>query len=925
MRRRVATRWAVAAASAVLGLSGVSAGSAMAAGGLLTPTAERAFTELSGCIAGEDSREVAALFLVDESGSLKYNDPKKERVNALRSATSSLADLSAQLRAADKNVVAMGSTFGERYTRRQPWTTVSPKGHELDAFISKVGDLNNSQGTNYVAALAGARDAFRERQDACKVLYWFTDGKLDMKFDGASMTDGEAWNAMAKPQGLIDGLRSQGVTVIALPLFSNDSPAKLRVTAQDRSKLKALAEGVGSDGGSHASAGRLDSGTIPESYVAGAYLESADPSVLSRYFSYAVARSSGFTDAGQLRCPSSPKCPAGRLQVLVEPGITRSQVLLVSDATPGPLTLLGPKGEVVLSSDPGKAASGSLLDARARITWSGRLAKLDVVTAPSSSANGRWTLVTDPKRESTATLLLQSGLHVALPKDRPPLIAGEPTTFDLSVSYADGTPVDPKVFRQFAMTAGLDGNLAPTVAKAPSVYQTTVKADGQSAQTTLSTAVAVTSAAGITLDPLTPSFTLRVSPPDGFPRVESMTFPEVQGDEPVTGKLTVAGASDAATSVTIGAPALTSPDGSVATALALQGVETGKPIALAAGERREIQVVFTPSAAVDGVASGSVPVTLDSNQGGQPTLTQRVPFEIAMVRPVDQGQRALWVAAFAAASLLIPVLLLYVVAFFLARFRLPTALFYLRRYAVVMPDGSLRGQDGEPISASPHEWASVRDRTRRMVEVPDLRLRAGVRGLSPRTWAECAGAGVDIAAGDAPYLLAGRRGRGPASPNPHGTLYLLVTDSALRPLRADPDAEVAVTVIAFTDINAADGSIEQANARLQAWSRGRDAVALLLDRLPSIAEPSGRNNKDTGSSASEKQDATDEAPPTPFDAIAGSSTQDLDRRPVPLFEDADDGRTSSSASAFSSTRSRSRGPARADERGPSSLQPPELL
>ena len=842
MKRRLAVRMAGGAVSVAVAAMAFSTVPATATGGQLTPTAQRAFSELSGCIAGEDSREVAALFLVDESGSLKYNDPKRERVNALKSATSSLAELSAQLGAANKKVVAMGSTFAERYTQRQPWTTVTPKGRELDSFISSVGELNQGQGTNYVAALAGARDAFRDRKHACKVLYWFTDGKLDMKFDGAPLSDAQAWSAMAKPQGLIDGLRSQGVTVIALPLFSKDSPDRLRAASGDKAKLKALAEGSGTDGGASAAAGKLESGAIPESYMAGAYLESADPSVLSRYFSYAVARSSGFTDAGQIRCPSAEKCPAGKLQVAIEPGITRSQVLLVADTAPGRLTLLGPKGQSVLTSDPGRPVTGALGDARASINWSGRLAKVDVVTAPSSTVSGTWTLVTDPKHSSTATMLLQSGLHVALPKDRPPLIAGQPTKFDLSVTYADGTPVDPTVFGQFKVTAGLDGQLAPTTAKSPSVYVTEVQADGQSAQETLSTQVAITTAHNIVLDPLTPAFTLRVTPPEGFPRVESMTFPEVQGDEPTRGTLIVEGASDAETSVIIGAPGLTSPDGSDAKALRLEGVETGKAVKLAAGERREIPVVFTPSAAVDGVASGSVPVTLDSQQAGQPTLTQKVPFEIAMVRPVDQGQRALWVGVFAAASLLIPLLLLYLVAFLLARFRLPSALFYLRRSAVITPDGTLRG-DGGPVSAPPHEWSRVQAKSRRSVEVAGLRLRAGVRGLSPQTWAEVNGPGVDLSFGEARYVLPGRRGRAPAEKNPHGALYLLATDAALRPLTADPDAEVPVTVFAFTDINASDGSIEQANARLDSWTRGRDVVGHLHDRLPSTPDRASRASK----------------------------------------------------------------------------------
>ena len=925
MNRRLAACMAVGTVSLAVAAMTLSVTPAAAAGGQLTPTAQRAFSELSGCIAGEDSREVAALFLVDESGSLKYNDPKRERVNALRSATSSLAELSAQLGAANKKVVAMGSTFAERYTERQPWTTVTPKGRELDRFISSVGDLNQGQGTNYVAALAGARDAFRDRQHACKVLYWFTDGKLDMKFDGAQLSDAQAWSAMAKPQGLIDGLRSQGVTVIALPLFSKDSPDRLRAASGDKAKLKALAEGSGSDGGSSATAGRIESGAIPESYVAGAYLESADPSVLSRYFSYAVARSAGYTDAGQVRCPSADKCPGGKLQIAIEPGITRSQVLLVADTSPGRVTLLGPKGQPVLTSDPGRPATGALADARASINWSGRLAKVDVVTAPSSAVTGTWTLVTDPKRSSTATMLLQSGLHVALPKDRPPLIAGQPTKFDLSVTYADGTPVDPSVFRQFKVTAGLDGQLASTIAKSPYVYVTEVRADGQSAQETMSTQVAITTAQSTVLDPLTPSFTLRVTPPDGFPRVESMTFPEVQGDEPARGTLVVEGASDAETSIIVGAPGLTSPDGSDAKALRLEGVETGQVVKLAAGERREIPVVFTPSAAVDGVASGSVPVTLDSQQAGQPTLTQKVPFEIAMVRPVNQGQRALWVAVFAAASLLIPLVLLYLVAFLLARFRLPTALFYLRRYAVILPGGMLRS-DGGPVSASPHEWSRVQAQSRRTVEVADLRLRAGVRGLSPRTWAEVTGPGVDIACGEAPYVLPGRRGRGPASQSPHGAIYLLATDVVLRALNADPDAEVPVTFIAFTDINAPDGSIEQANARLDSWARGRDVAGHLHGRLPATPDGVSRASKDKPTHVEpEARTGSYDGPPVESDPFAEPPETDTARLPVSLFDEQDHSESFSGASRSHGSRPWHRGLQKPDDRGSSPLQPPDLF
>jgi hypothetical protein len=173
------------------------------------------FDAITECIAaGEKTPEgakVAVLFLIDTSQSLKKTDPFGDRVVGMKAA---LAGLREVVRQAEESASESGSApkvrvytefleFGTITRRTFPGTADKPDEWKQltlsDAdLLSTVADgyraNNNSEDADYVSALEpwsdrsakpadqiGAIEMLeRAPSDSCRLVVWFTDGKLDL-------------------------------------------------------------------------------------------------------------------------------------------------------------------------------------------------------------------------------------------------------------------------------------------------------------------------------------------------------------------------------------------------------------------------------------------------------------------------------------------------------------------------------------------------------------------------------------------------------------------------------------------------------------------------------------------------------------------------------------------------------------------------
>jgi hypothetical protein len=138
-----------------------------------------AVQELGACLAA--SRQGDLLLLVDQSGSLQQTDPGAVRVRAAGYLLGQL--LRATGRAGAQLDVAV-SGFDAAYAPVVNWqrlTDASLPGLTKD--LQQFASRNDGLDTDYVNAMAGARDQLRQKANSgprCQAILWFTDGQFDV-------------------------------------------------------------------------------------------------------------------------------------------------------------------------------------------------------------------------------------------------------------------------------------------------------------------------------------------------------------------------------------------------------------------------------------------------------------------------------------------------------------------------------------------------------------------------------------------------------------------------------------------------------------------------------------------------------------------------------------------------------------------------
>lgn len=237
-----------------------------------------ALSKVSRCV--RERKSLLALLMIDESGSLLTTDPRNERVTAAKTAVESLAGLSEHEIGATKPVVevAVGG-FSVDYQEVAGWTPMSYDAVAgLSAKIDALATQNHGVDTDYAAALVGARHTIDDRTGElgsvppCRAILWFTDGKYDIEPGvaravptksyapdirintpgGAAALVAAGKDLLCRPDGLVDGLRRDSISNIAIGLTTQLQPA-------DQAFLLALTTGHSPVG---TSCGAIDGSTL---------------------------------------------------------------------------------------------------------------------------------------------------------------------------------------------------------------------------------------------------------------------------------------------------------------------------------------------------------------------------------------------------------------------------------------------------------------------------------------------------------------------------------------------------------------------------------------------------------------------------------------------------------------------------------------
>ena len=853
--RAPATRWL--STVALLGVLLVAvAAPADAAAGDLTARGERAFAEIAACAATADHLLVA--IVVDESSSLQRTDPGNDRVGAIEAAIDALETVQAGS-GGRVTVEASLATFSGSYTELVPWGVVSGRHADvlLRAASSDLPGRNAGEYTDYRAALSGAAGALAERAaavgtGACSVILWLTDGQLDVPGSG----EADAWRELCEPNGLVDGIRRAGSSIVAVALAA-DSGSQAAVWRED---LRAVAEGMG--GGATCGSVPLSAGETP-----GAYLRADEPSALRRLFAGVGALIRGGTPASSVRCPGA-QCLGGTFPIAVDAGVSGFRAVL--EGTSDAARLLAPDGSRV------EVRPGSSTVAGADLTVSSRdgLTVVSVTHPGGAPESSVWRLETGATADAPTVVDLYVVWGAALTISAPEgVIVGQPSRLLVTLRYPDGSRVPREAFEAFRvrLLAG-DAEIPLTWdSDGTAAGEVEVPAGSAVAAVSLAAAASATSApSGTMLGETRASLVVPTALPAAYPRLDtaSLTFGTLVGAAAGDGALRLVGAERGATRACLSGTSLEGP--SRAGGLALAAPEC---VDIPAGERVEWPFTLTADAVADGSVAGAATVTLTAVDGQRMDIALDV--AAVMVRPVNEPLRWGIAAALVAVGLLVPLVIGWVSNAVLGRFPASP-----RTMVAVVPvlfsaRGPRRGDGAEPlVRADDFRYAGYAEAGRvREVHVADLVFRRSLPLWplgEPSAWFSSGNTREVVASTDRrePFSHGGRRARADFGLASH--LYLAVSRTA------DDAGEFPGRLVCVGTDDA--GLAELARAAAGSASAGSDVWAQIYRELRSLT-PEPETGTPAGPGGQEgvgvAQGGAGESPPVDEDAAPA------DDAPVP--------------------------------------------
>jgi hypothetical protein len=844
-------RFALCLLALVLGSLTAAVGTAsVAAAAPRRPSAEqlnqRGFNELNACLATR--QRVDALYVLDVSGSLQFNDPEGRRFEALEASVAqlgALADRGGDGREVNVAVATFGNGFSSPGAVRD-WSRI-PSGNTVSTYAASVRNAaeaawrvaGTNQGTDYEAALEGAARVMRARgstDDACQMVLWFTDGLFALGDPYNKSATDTASARMCARGGTLDQLRRDGVSVIALALTGDDIDEQLATPEYRprRGELEAMALG-------QSSAKRCGTSPVPKNWRPGIYLSAGEPAVLGTLFSGVAAQASGCVPTSiQTELPA---------RIPVDAGVGRFQVDLSLPNDGQGLRLKAP-GLPPTDISPGITPYAG---ARVRLDRAGSLASVQVVMG-ESGVRGGWVLSGPRSQPTSISLYRCSDLRMGIADPERPLPGGEPSTVSAVVTDSSGSPVDLGAYRGLRDGARINATSADAQAVQARVSDA---ATGQIEVTVtppenrvlihlaLSFTPVLQDKASSKLNPVNASAVLPVSPPGSYPTVSPATELDLgksEGLDPATGAWTVTGSDQGPSRVCFGTvDAVDAPS----EAGDLDVTVSDKCLDLAKGQSTQVHVSARPETSTDGEASAHVPVILQNADGDQ--IREDLDIRWELERRVDQGLRLQILLVALAVAVLVPLFVLALVNYLLARFRDGDVRF--GSFPVeIGEDGDVRtlGDIGVRGLIAHHVHGAARRRIPDVGAGVDLVALASKNPLGSPRFVARATPGIRVVSGDA--MILGRALECDVTPGLGAVWVLVFADSDL--LVDNPERATPATLLLVTRQEGQD-QIDRLVARARValsegrWARLRRDLADLAERSmsetarPESAEASG--------------------------------------------------------------------------------------
>jgi hypothetical protein len=572
------------------------------------------------------------------------------------------------------------STFARGYDELVDWRQLDAQhADQLRRVVSdELPTRNSGDATDYRQALQGAQRQLDERAEqlgqpsACKVVLWFTDGALDV--DQATST---AARELCQVQGLADSVRADRISIVALALFTPGAG----VTDAQRAQLRSVAEGSGAG---------VPCGTTPVASDAssGVYLSADDPTALRRLFAGAAALIGGDTEGPTAMCPSQD-CPRGQFGFDVDAGVGGFRIVAdVGSGAKAP-SLLTPSGRTVRLPATGTDTT-TIPEGRVEAFSRDGLTTVTMEAAAIPTKSSSWVVDLGP---AGGDVDVYWSWRAQLSLSPVQIIAGRDATIQGTITGPDGTPIDPRLYRQLTISTAAGDRTIRTRTLTSGEFAADLPLTRDTIPTFIDVsveAVAITRQAGIALAPLTYQDRVKVDLPPAFPAVNpdvlDLARLEVPGTRTAT--LDITGSDLGPTRVCLGDSVLQGPGGDTVDAKALGG----DCVQLATGATAEMRIAITPTQSADGLVSGDLTLEMTGAQNNG-TIDVTVPTRFDMTRAVDGGTRGLLVALLLGLSLLLPVLLLLLSEWLLARFAI-TPTHQIARVPVNLTESGPRRIDG---------------------------------------------------------------------------------------------------------------------------------------------------------------------------------------------------------------------------------------
>lgn len=205
------------------------------AGPEISDWGKQAVQQIATCVNSSGQKDVVnVLFMIDESGSLRWNDKQNLRVEGLKSALEQFASI-AEYRPYF-TINRAFSTFAQDFKviDGKGWAELTEKSLEGDKnwIDSKVPSLKSGQSTDYARALDGAYNYMKPKvaSNSCDILLWFTDGALSVSsspmatekaFEEICAVNPSTGASTGRP-ATIDKFRKSGINIQGILLRNAD-------------------------------------------------------------------------------------------------------------------------------------------------------------------------------------------------------------------------------------------------------------------------------------------------------------------------------------------------------------------------------------------------------------------------------------------------------------------------------------------------------------------------------------------------------------------------------------------------------------------------------------------------------------------------------------------------------------------------------